>query len=222
MARDDRNSAYAVSASALTRSPAGKVGRARHCLGSELGNALSMEERRDVTPGDVRNETPQNHEDAHVRNQEQKHPKAERGGEDRRAGVGVVAERVERETDSGRRASRASSLSRRPRIHPRTRSRRDDVATGDDSSLPESVLFGAQAILHSRDDGRSARVASPGRTPTWHPLDPAMATEHLRLERAKLDIDECVAVDLRPRRRIRRPKAPNRTGSGGRCVRTAR
>ena len=69
----------------------------------------AVEERFDVAAGQVGDEAGADHEHADVGNLEEEHPERERGGEHGRAGVGVVAEGVEREADGGRGSPRASS-----------------------------------------------------------------------------------------------------------------
>ena len=71
-----------------------------------MSDALTVKQRRDVASSDVTDEPRHDDEEAHERNLKEEQPEADGGGEDRCAGIGVVAQRLEREPHRRRRAAR--------------------------------------------------------------------------------------------------------------------
>ena len=93
-------------------------GRGGHALRRQLCDPAAVKHRVRIAVEHIADVAGDNHEEAHVRHLEEKHPKAQRGGEHCRAGVGVVTDCIEGEPDGDRPGSlRLQPVS--PRLDPR-------------------------------------------------------------------------------------------------------
>ena len=99
-------------------------------------DSLAVEEGCHVMAGHVAHEARHDDEDEHVGNLEEEDPEAEGGGENRRAGISVVAQRVKREPHGRRRAAGAARVAPGWPQPTGPRSRRDPSVSGGDPSPP--------------------------------------------------------------------------------------